>query len=152
MTKDEFYKALSEAGLKTEITLDELKRANATLEGLNYEAFLKLCLFRKEINAPIFFMFNGLNSGSHQSKGHPEGKAFDLTVKGKSFYQVYKIAVKVGFFAFGLYYNGKIYSYHLEDSEEVRRWIKIKEKQGSPWIDVPFFIEDPKITWSKMFK
>ena len=71
-----------------------------------------------------------MTTGNHKSPGHKAGKAYDVRVPKSTSYDVFKMAIKAGFKKIGVYWNGKTYSYHLEDSDDVAFWTGKKPAPG----------------------
>lgn len=114
----------------------EIEATGAKLEDIDYESFKKLCEFRLILGVPVYFIKNGMTTGNHRSPGHPAGKAYDVRIPKANFYTVFKAAISAGLIKFGGYWNGRAYSYHLEDSEVAAFWTGVKKAPG------------PKYSWN----
>ena len=117
MTLDEMNSALVEHGIVGRITEKELTSTGAQIKDIDYFSFQRLCEFRKLLNSPIHFIFNGITTGKHLSAGHPEGKAFDLFIPNIPPYKIICTAIDAGLKRIGVYFNGTAYSYHLENGK-----------------------------------
>lgn len=122
----------------------EIEDTGAKLEDVDFESFKMICQIRKDINSPIYFLFNGLTTGNHKSLGHPAGKAFDIRVPRKNFYEVFKRAIDAGFKKIGVYWNGTAYSYHIENSATSAFWMGTKKAPGKGSWKFGQLILDPK--------
>jgi hypothetical protein len=74
----------------------------------------------------VVLMHNGMNSGKHTSKEHPEGKAIDFALVARTYPPIIEIMMRAafcGFTGFGVYYNSKgIYSYHVHTGPRFASW------------------------------
>lgn len=116
-------------------TAAEIAATGADPKDVDYEAMLMLDRFRGILGCGVYLFAGGVTTGSHKSKGHKEGRAFDCYLKEKrNFKAVLGAAVKAGFTAIGVYWNGTAYSFHLErDPDQVRLWTGKKKKPGDAW-------------------
>lgn len=130
MTELQLKELLKKYGLKeTTFTKKEIETAGSDIKDICVHAFEKLVHFRALIDTPVHFVFNGITTGNHKSSGHPEGKAFDIRVSRATSYDVFKNAINAGLKKIGIYWNGKTYSYHLEDAPAAF-WQGKKTKPG----------------------
>lgn len=121
---------LFEYGTENVFTKDEIEATGSSLSEIDYSAFCKIVALRKSLNTPIYFIKNGITTGSHKSPGHLEGKAFDVRIPRASSYDVFKHSISCHIFRLGIYWNGKSFSYHLEDSPKASFWMGKKEAPG----------------------
>jgi hypothetical protein len=131
----------------------EIEATGAKIADIDFSAFMVLQNFRIAINRSLYFQEDGITSGIHDSKQHPEGKAFDIYFNdknGKVTYEVIKqyfyIALRVGFRRIGIYYNGVMYSMHLDIGPEYGFWIAAKGKKIKSWVYNSFLTDPKKIT------
>lgn len=128
----------------------EIEATGAKIDDIDFNSFHKLQYFRRSINRRVKFQLNGITSGNHSSEEHKEGKAFDIYFDkrdgivdfGKAKRYIYAAVVE-GFTGIGLYYNGKMYSLHLDCGEKIRRWIAGKKEGEKNWKYFSF-VNDPK--------
>jgi len=120
----------------------EVENTNADYRGIDFVSFLRLDTLRTLINEPMNLLFNGINSGSHSSKEHPDGKAFDFECK-VDFEIIYKFALEVGFKGFGVYYDKetRLYTYHVDTGKTYRFWNAYKLRKKDKWIYGSFFAD-----------
>ena len=130
MTERELIEMLKHYGMTGKFTKKEIEDTGASIESIDKHSFRKLILLRKTLNKPIKLLYNGMTTGRHKSKGHPLGKAYDITTGEEDYYKVFKCAIDAGFKKIGVYWNGSAYSYHLEDAEKCSFWSGTKEKFG----------------------
>lgn len=135
LTEEQLVYLTELCDIKGKITADEIRSTGSNVEDVDADAFKSVCLLRKELNSPVYFLKNGITTGNHKSKGHPAGKAFDIRVPRLPFYTVFKAAIDAGFNKIGVYWNGKAYSYHLEAAPYPAFWMGTKEGVGPkyPW-------------------
>ena len=124
MTRDDF-------ALLENFTYREVERTGAKIKGVKFQTMWTLQLVRTRIKKRIRLMANGLNSGKHKSKEHPDGEAVDFAVAAiKTFAQVMTVIyymLEAGFKGIGVYWNGVAYSFH-GDIGRRRMWATIKVK------------------------
>ena len=144
---------LQELKLFPKFSAKEITDTGANIAGIDYYSFKCLNSFRIEINRGVYFQEDGINSGAHDSKQHPEGKAFDIYFNekhGAITYEVIKqyfyIALACGFRRIGIYWNGKMYSMHLDTGPEYGFWIAAKGNKIKSWVYKPFLNDPKKIT------
>lgn len=113
----------------------EIAATGARPEDVDQTALLMLDEFRELLGVGVHLFKNGVTTGQHSSPGHPAGRAFDCYLKAKvDFRRVLGAAVKAGFTAIGVYWNGAAYSFHLEwDPKGIRLWTGRKNAKGG-WI------------------
>ena len=124
-------------------TADECQRTGADVAAIQYPLMLALDRFRKLVGCKVFILKNGLTSGNHRSKAHALGMAVDVTVEHERTPQeIFKIAMKCGFDAVGVYHNTRAYSYHLGIHGMLSLWSATPYPDGS-WKYGPLIV-DPK--------
>ena len=102
------------------------------------QAMYMLQDFRTLIDRRFRFQYGGLNSGNHASKEHPAGCAIDGyldprdgDVDQRAIQKVFKAALQVGFKGIGIYYNGTLWSFHLDTRAEYGLWTGRKKAPGA---------------------
>lgn len=129
-------------------TAQEITSTGAKLSDISALLFANLNGFRNDIGASISLIANGLTTGNHKSKEHAEGKAVDCYLKGGdlcglSIATILFLAVKNGFKGFGIYFNGSIYSFHLDLRPAFSAWTAFKHPEDSDWT-YSRFVNDPQ--------
>jgi hypothetical protein len=117
------------------ITEDKLIATGANIDGLDFDMIMSFEKFSVELPLETSFEFvhNGLNSGTHQSPEHAQGKAGDFILINCRMPLIEIIArlTAYGFRAIGVYCNHKgIYSYHA-DKERWRQWACKIDENGN---------------------
>lgn len=114
----------------------EVCATGAYISDVKTETMIAIQKYREYIRRPVHLIKNGMTTGSHISKAHPEGYAVDFWLHPKdgpiNIHQIYKGCLHAGFRAFGIYWNQKIFSFHGEVSNPYRsdfaRWIGVKDE------------------------
>jgi hypothetical protein len=131
MTSEELKFLTEKYNIFGKIAEREIVNTGAQLKDVDYDSFEILCNFRKILNSPIIFLFNGITTGKHLSIGHKEGKAFDVAIPNLTSSKVFTSAIDAGFRRVGVYWNGSVHSYHLENGK-TGFWRGIKNS-GEDW-------------------
>ncbi len=128
-------------------TPEEIESTGAKLEDVQLETIFKLQYFRNKIKRTIVLLNNGLTSGNHSSKKHPEGLAVDFTFREGdgtiSVTEVFKYALEAKFKGIGIYHNQATYSFHFDLRECYGFWSARKEHRATSW-EYDSLIVDPK--------
>ena len=125
-------------------TQKEIEQTGAKIEDVDLSTLSSLDDLREFLGIPTHLMFNGVTTGNHKSEGHPKGKAIDCHMREYPYYyKVFQAALKFGFNKIGIYFNGSIYSYHLEKSFVPAFWTGVKKPAMKHWEYGPLII-DPK--------
>jgi hypothetical protein len=105
----------------------EVTRTGAKLKDVDFRTIFVVDKFRQYLGCPVKLIKNGLTTGDHRDLAHPRGKAVDCypTVK-KSPQAAFKAALKAGAKVIGIYWNGRIYSYHLGLGPRLKFWTATK--------------------------
>lgn len=135
------------------ITPYEIVKTGADIKDVKVETIIAAQKFRSYVRRRIFLFKNGLTTGSHFAKAHPEGYAVDFWLHPDdgpiNIHQIYKGCLHAGFKAFGVYWNQELYSFHGEVSNPYRpefaRWIGVKDKKKNI-LDWQWFslLQDPR--------
>lgn len=121
---------------------EKIEDTGAKLSDVNVYTIIKLQDFIDESKIDFALIKNGITTGRHSSPLHPKGLAVDIAViTNQKIYIVWKIAIK-HFCGVGLYWNGKIYSLHLDMRPRPGYWSGTKNSDGS-WKYSGIFL-DPK--------
>lgn len=125
-------------------TQAEFTATGAKPEEVEFEALSMLDKFRELLGCGVYLHENGVTTGEHSSPGHAAGRAFDCYLKDKrNFRAVLGAAVKAGFTAIGVYWNGHAYSFHLEhDPDGIRLWTGKRNTKTGGW-DYGQLLVDP---------
>lgn len=130
-------------------TAAEVARTGADPASVTISLMRSLKVFRLAIGHPVMFQHNGLTTGEHSSSAHAKGVAADVyTAASVDARALFDAAIMAGFRAVGLYWNGNMYSAHLElisYDELPRYWTGYKAVPGEGvWLYGPL-INDPKM-------
>jgi len=93
----------------------------------------------------MYLLKNGLTTGRHKSKLHPQGKAVDVYINGKiNVSKVIYAAQEAGFCGIGVYFCTEtgLYTFHF-DTGKYRLWGAYKKRKKDKWIYYNI-IQDPK--------
>jgi hypothetical protein len=123
-------------------TEKEIKATGAEIADVDFFTIKKIDWVRMRCGLPITLPKNGITSGKHRSFYHKAGKAVDFyLIQEIHFRQVIKFMLEAGFTGIGLYWNGKIYSYHGDTGNDYRFWKAIKVKKEWVYSEL---IADPR--------
>jgi hypothetical protein len=124
-------------------TPKEVQETGADLFDVKVESIIAIQKFRTYVRRRVKLLRNGITTGGHQAQAHPEGYAIDFWLDPNdgpiTIHQIYKGCLHAGFWAFGIYWNQKLYSFHGEVKNPYRkdfaRWIGVKdaEKNVRDW-------------------
>lgn len=121
----------------TNFTPKEVRATGASLGDVQMWLIKSFQKFRDDLtkrvghNVSVHLLYNGMTTGGHKSKYHPSGEAGDCYLGSEiSPSDVFKSALNAGFKGVGIYWNGKIYSYHLDIGEDYRFWVGVKDPDG----------------------
>lgn len=96
----------------------DITATNAPLDSVNLYLVLDLNEFIGRAGVPVVLLGNGLTTGKHRATWHPRGLAVDVAFNCSQdqvkIYDLWKLAIEVGFKGIGLYWNGRAYSMHLD--------------------------------------
>jgi len=123
----------------------EIENTGAKLKDIKADTILCLQRLRTLISRKIILLKNGLTTGIHTAKEHPEGRAVDVFIGGVGIdCSIIYHALQAGFRGIGFYYCSEtdLYSFHF-DLGEIRFWGAAKNKKDEPW---KYFtlLKDPK--------
>jgi len=129
-------------------TAKEVKATGADITDVKFELMMALEKLRIILGRPMILLKNGLTTGSHKSPTHPQGQACDFyftNSHGAVFVNaVFKSIIKAGFKGVGIYWNGNLYSFHVDRREEYSFWSATKPEPGNPWKYGPLIV-DPRL-------
>ena len=117
-------------------TSNEIEATGANIKDVQYELIHSLDRLRVLIGKPIKLQFNGLTTGKHKAKEHPNGLACDIYIIDLSAEDAVKVslmAASVGFRGIGIYWNGKMWSFHLDLRKTFTTWYGGKPLPGYSW-------------------
>ena len=113
----------------------EWTNSGAKLEDVNICTAVCLQKFRLDIDEVVDILHNGVTSGKHSARAHPEGRAVDVFVHNViDPMDIVISACNVGFTAVGVYYCEEtgLYTFHLEIGPR-RFWRGWKKKKSDSW-------------------
>jgi len=116
-------------------TQKEIEATGAKIKDVKFELIKALDNLRGTLGVRMFLQKNGLTTGDHSSPEHAAGLAVDWYVT-TDFHpmMIMAMAVNVGFKIIGIYWNGKMLSYHTALSPYYKKpWLGRKDKPGDPW-------------------
>jgi len=132
-------------------TAKEVTATGAKLKDVNIRLLIALFRLRKLLGRRIKLIKNGMTTGKHKSKEHPDGEAADIAFYIKdgeiNVDPLHACCMMAGFKGIGIYHNTRVYSVHLDIGKRFRRWTAVKIKSGKKkgqWEYLPF-INDPKL-------
>jgi len=124
---------------------EDIIDTGATLESVQCETISKLDRLFGMLKVRCHLIKNGITTGQHVAPEHPAGLAVDFWVEsGPSHYEILERVLDCGFRGRGLYWNGKILSYHADLREHHASWCWKKKAPGQPWTEKGPLIVDPR--------
>ncbi len=123
----------AESDLEGYFNLGEIKATGADPEKIERETIITLVTFRKLIRRPIILLPGGLTSGDHEPESlHFKGKAVDfmLGTQPPHLDFVVERMLRAGFRGIGVYWNGRLNSFHGDTRPEVEFWSGVKPIPG----------------------
>lgn len=115
-------------------TAREIENTGANIADVEYDLIHNLDRLRQMLKKKIYLLPNGLTTGNHSSKEHPEGIAGDFTIQGITAKDVVKVVVLasyIGFKGIGVYRNENgAYSFHMDLRNELALWKGTKYEDG----------------------
>jgi hypothetical protein len=129
---------------------NEITDTGATIEDVNFRLIVAYDHLRSMINRPVKFVKNGFTTGNHHSKQHSAGLAGDCIINDKNtdtlqIAQIVECALESGFRGIGIYWNGSMYSYHLDLRDKYSFWTGIKNNPGDEWKYDTLFVDPAKL-------
>ena len=120
----------------------EVERTGAKIEDVKAELIFGLDRVRLEVDRRIKPLKNGFTTGKHSSREHPDGKAVDFIFYEKdgvitqdTLYTLHKAGLDNGFMGFGFYFNGRVWSFHLDRRKVYAAWTGRKSAPGKgSWV------------------
>lgn len=123
-------------------TPEEIENTGAKLQDVKILLMCALQQVRTGIGRKVRLLYNGLTTGNHKAKEHPEGKAVDFyldvgdgPINSFTIILVVIHAIRSGFNGIGIYWNGTTYSFHLDlrPIECFALWVGFKNKRSEGW-------------------
>ncbi|GEM_PF-2089285 len=121
-------------------TAEEIEATGADIAKVQLSLVVAMDRFRGYLGRPFNLIKDGMTTGKHKAPEHPSGLAVDGFVPGLdgitspiTAEDVLKCAVKAGFHGIGIYWNGLIYSFHLDLRPEYSFWTGTKKPGGGSW-------------------
>ena len=125
---------------------EEIENTGANIKDVQLELLLRYDNYRKLLGRRVYFLRNGLTTGSHDSETHYLGLAGDSCldprdgpIDGNLYF---KCPVEVGYKGYGQYYNGFENSFHLDCRQNYGFWTGVPDGKGN-W-KFGSLIVDPK--------
>jgi hypothetical protein len=118
----------------TRITPAMVRDTGAKLEDVQAETIGRLNRVCNLINQDPILLRNGITTGDHKSETHPRGQAIDWAfAKDVAPSDVFKAVLTAGFHGYGIYWNGKVYSYHADTRQSYAFWTAVKSPSQPGW-------------------
>lgn len=122
-------------------TKEEIERTGAKLADVKTELIIVLDDFRELAGRVVVLLPNGMTTGQHKAKEHPQGKAVDIgfreTDGAVDMQAMFISALEAGFTGIGIYWNGIAYSMHLDMRESYSFWKGTKNHGDTAWRYLP---------------
>lgn len=129
------------------VTPREVRATGADLADVQTETIIKLNCFRTRLGRAVVLLHGGMTTGKHARPNHKKGYAVDITFREPdgpiNVVEIFKTALETGFKAFGVYWNGSAYSFHLEIAKSFAFWYKAKRHRATDWEKTGNLIIDP---------
>jgi len=123
----------------------EVTRTGARIKDVQFRTMFVADRFRHFLGCPVKLIKNGLTTGKHRDPAHPRGEAVDCYPTAKiTHYAAYKAALRAGARAIGIYWNGRIYSYHLGLGPAWKSWAAVKSAKNA-WVYSCLIVDPAKI-------
>jgi hypothetical protein len=118
----------------TDFNQAEIEMTGAALDDVDPQTILTLQSFRTIIIKPVHLIHNGITTGNHHAKEHPDGKAVDFYLDNTtSPCEAVFAMIRAGFNGVGYYYNGQAYSYHGDIRQSRAMWRGTKTRIDEEW-------------------
>jgi hypothetical protein len=116
----------------------------STLKPELIEALDRMFHHSLDIKCELHFPPSGFNSGKHDGPWHPRGAAVDFYLTGNQppIFEIIALMILSGFTGIGVYWNGKIISFHGDIRPDFAQWVAVK-RDGS-W-KYSALINDPRL-------
>lgn len=121
-------------------TADEIEATGAILAHVQIRLIVAMERFRVALGRPFKLIVGGMTTGNHKAPEHAAGLAVDGFVPGLdgvddpiTAEDVFKAALHGGFHGIGVYWNGGIYSFHLDLRPKFSFWTGVKSPGVSGW-------------------
>ncbi|HID93310.1 MAG TPA: hypothetical protein EYP60_04350 [bacterium (Candidatus Stahlbacteria)] len=130
-------------------TSAEVRKTGADLKDVQVDTMVALQKLRKHLGRRIGLLYNGMTTGTHKAKEHPQGLAVDWFLYPKDgkiqSKTIWQYAVMSGFRGVGIYYNIELknYSFHTDLRSIPNFWGGVKKDTKDKWIYFNLF-HDPK--------
>lgn len=119
-----------------------MEKTGANISIVKFSLLLGLDRVRRDLSRRIILLRNGLTSGEHSAPEHRQGIAVDFTFLPKDgpidqscLYTLLKAAIDHGFRGVGFYFNGIMWSFHLDLRKDLTLWTGRKAEPGKgPWV------------------
>lgn len=125
-----------ERDIEPYFTFDELEATGADLTKIKVGLMVSLMSYRAAVGEPVHLIKDGLTSGKHEPNSlHYQGCAVDFFVRSRkiSIDHHVSLLLQAGFRGIGVYYNGKIITFHADLRSKFTFWSGVKTVAGAPW-------------------
>ena len=127
-------------------SVEEIENTGAKLADIQLELIYRLQYFRNKIQRVVCLLPNGLTTGRHTAKEHPNGLAVDFALREGDgpvvVSMIFKKALESGFKGIGIYHNEAAYSFHFDLRKEFSFWCGFKKHRKNNW-EYQSLIVDP---------
>lgn len=131
-------------------TAEEIEATGANLAHVQIRLLTAMERFREKLGRPFKLIPGGMTTGNHKAPEHAAGLAVDGFVPGLdgvadtiTAEDVFKAALGAGFRGIGVYWNGSIYSFHLDLRPVLSFWTGTKAPGAAGW-NYGKLINDPR--------
>lgn len=132
-------------------TPEEFESTGAILDHVQLQLALAMDRFRGYMGRPFALIKHGMTTGKHKAPEHATGLAVDGyvprlddphdNIKAED---VFKDALLAGFRGIGVYWNGRIYSFHLDLRPDFSFWTGNKPSPGAGDWKYGKLVNDPR--------
>lgn len=125
---------LDEVKSLAHFTAEEIEATGANLSDVQLTTFKHMDKLRELLGRSIHLLPGGITTGSHKSAEHAAGLAVDCYLSGDTDpYFFFKKALDAGFNRIGIYWNGRMYSFHVALGESHGFWSGLKKICARQW-------------------
>lgn len=128
-------------------TVSEVRSTGANIDKVKLKTMIAIDNVRHMVGQPIHLLRNGMTSGNHSAKEHPNGEAVDFYLSTSDDSVAVQVAfsmVASGFRGIGVYKNeAGVYSFHGDTRELLTTWrgMKVQDKKGWEYTALTFNTE-----------
>lgn len=115
----------------------EIEETGASINDVNLFLMQSMQSLRDDLGRVIVLLYGGLTTGHHASYQHPNGTACDFCLREGdgdiSISSIHYAVQRAGFKAFGVYWNGTAFSFHVDLGPNIRSWLWWKRHRENKW-------------------